>query len=73
MDYTNKVFDLDNGKSYLVIEQVDYDNKIYLYIVNSNNESDTKFVELIDGNLIPIESTLFDNTIFPLFMDKLKK
>ena len=73
MDYINKKFVLDNGKSYLVIEQVNYEDNIYLYIANPDNEDDTKFVEIKDGNLLPIDSNLFDEKIFPLFMEKFRQ
>ena len=38
MDYINKKITLENGKSYLVIEQVDYEGGIYLYIANPEDE-----------------------------------
>lgn len=70
MDYSNDKFTLENGKTYLVIEQVDYDNKIYLYIANRDDEKDTKFVEIKDDNLLDIDPVLFEEKIFPLFVEK---
>ena len=46
MDYTDKTMTLDDGNKYLVIEQVDLDNHTYLYIVNSENEKEAKYIEV---------------------------
>lgn len=73
MDYTNKKFTLGDGKSYLVITQVDYEGGIFLYIVNADDENDTKFVEVKDERLIPINPILFEQKIFHLFMEKFRQ
>ena len=72
MDYKESKFTLEDGITYLVVEQVNYENGIYLYIANADNESDTKFVEIKDNRLIPIDPVLFDKVLFPLFMDKFR-
>jgi hypothetical protein len=73
MDYKESKFTLEDGITYLVVEQVNYENGIYLYIANADNESDTKFVEIKDDRLIPIDPVLFDKVLFPLFMDKFRQ
>lgn len=73
MDYTNKKFTLDDGKTYLVIEQVDYDNHTYLYITNSDDDKDTKFIEVKDDSILPIDPELFESKIFSMFMDKFRE
>lgn len=73
MDYTNKKFTLDDGKTYLVIEQVDYDNHTYLYIANSDDDKDTKFIEVKDNSILPIDPELFESKIFSMFMDKFRE
>jgi hypothetical protein len=73
MDYTNKTLTLNDGITYVVVEQVDYDDKTYLYIVNSEDEKDTSFIELNGGNLSTIDPVLFKNVIFPLFKEKFEK
>lgn len=73
MDYINKKITLENGKSYLVIEQVDYEGGIYLYIANPEDEEDTRFIEIKDSKILPIDSDLFNKKIFPLFLEKIKK
>ena len=73
MDYTNKTLTLNDGIIYVVVEQVDYDDKTYLYVVNSEDENDTTFIELNGGNLSTIDPELFKNVIFPLFKEKFEK
>lgn len=73
MDYKESKFTLEDGITYLVVEQVNYENGIYLYVANADNESDTKFVEIKDDRLIPIDPVLFDKVLFPLFMDKFRQ
>ncbi len=73
MDYTNKKFTLDDGKSYLVITEVNNEGHIYLYIVNADDENDTKFVEVKNDSLAPINPILFEQKIFPLFMEKFRQ
>lgn len=73
MDYTDKKFTLANGKIYIVIEQVDYNDKTYLYIVNREDEEDNKFVEIINDTLSSIDPDLFKDKLLPIFIEKLKK
>lgn len=70
MDYTNQKFTLDNGNTYIVVEQVDFENKTYLFIVNNVDEKDTIFVEIKDDSILEIESNYFEEKIFPLFLEK---
>lgn len=73
MDYINKKLTLDDGKKYIVIEQVELDNNIYLYLANSENEDETTFVEIKNDLIEPIDKDLFTDKIFPLFVEKLSK
>jgi hypothetical protein len=73
MDYTDKKFTLDDNNTYIVVEQVDFDNNTYLYIVNSMDEDDTKFVQIKDDEILDINPNLFNNKIFPLFVEKFSK
>lgn len=73
MDYTDKKFTLDDNNTYIVVEQVDFENNTYLYIVNSMDEDDTKFVQIKDDEILDINPNLFNNKIFPLFVEKFSK
>lgn len=70
MDYKNKKFTLDNGKVYVVVEQVVYENNIYLLIANREDEKDCEYVEIKDDELLDIDQGLFEEKILPLFLEK---
>ena len=63
---------MKNGKDYIVIEQVEYDRKKYLYLVNDADEMDSKYVEVKDNKITQIDPNLFMEKIFPLFAEKMK-
>lgn len=73
MDYTNKTLTLNDGIDYIVVEQVDFEDKTYLYIVNSEDEDDTSFIQINGGNILDINPELFKEKIFPLFKEKFEK
>lgn len=73
MDYTNKTLTLNDGIDYIVVEQVDFEDKTYLYIVNSEDEDDTRFIQINGGNILDINPELFREKIFPLFKEKFEK
>ena len=70
MDYTNKQYTLDDGNTYIVIEQVEFDNHTYLYIANTSDEDDTRFVEIKDKQFVKIDPVIFENDVWPLFLEK---
>ena len=59
---------IDNNR-YLIIEKVEYNNGVYAYLINSNDEKDTMFVELNKDSVKNIPRDLFVTEIFPLFAD----
>ena len=73
MDYTNKTLTLNDGIDYIVVEQVDFEDKTYLYIVNSEDEDDNSFIQINGGNILDINPELFREKIFPLFKEKFEK
>ena len=73
MDYTHKKFTLEDGKIYIVIEQVDYEDNTYLYIVNRHDEDDSKFVQIKNDELLDIDPDLLESKLFPLFVEKIIK
>ena len=62
---------IDN-KKYIVMENVEFEDKKYVYLVNQDDLLDTLFqeIDLDNQNLKPIETELFTNKIFPLFKEK---
>jgi hypothetical protein len=72
MDYTNKQYTLDDGNTYVVIEQVEFNNHSYLYIANTSDEEDTRFVEIKNNQFIKIDPIIFENDVWPLFLEKFR-
>jgi hypothetical protein len=73
-DLDNLVFKLDNENSYELIENVVYNNQVYVYLVNIEDELDSIFKKLIkneDGYALDdIEPGLFKDVLLPLFIKK---
>ncbi len=72
MDYTDKAFTMGDGTRLLVVEQVDYEDRTYLLVVNSNDEQDLRFVELCGEYLNEIDPLKFRTEIWPLFVKKFR-
>ena len=70
MDLNNKVLTIDE-KEYLVISNIEHNGKQYVYLVNSDDEHDAKYREVVregeDIFLEEIDANLFRNEIFALF------
>lgn len=73
MDYTDKIITLEDGKSYIVIDQLNIDEHIYLYMVEETNEDNSAFVEIKDGSISKIDSEIFDTKVFPMFLEKFRE
>ena len=75
MELDDKVFTLDNNEEYMVIEHIEFEGRIYLYLENTLDQQDTLFRELVINNdnvkLINIDPNLFENKIFDLFKEKI--
>ena len=71
MDYSDKSITMKDGREYIVIEQVNLDGNTYLYIVNDKDDNDTRYVEMKDNNILKIDPKLFEEKVFPLFMEKM--
>ena len=76
MNYKDKVITLDSGNEYLVIEQINVNGKIYVYLVNNNNELDTMFCIIDEEGLIEKvdrDSLEFREKVYSLFVEKFKQ
>ena len=75
MNLDDKVFTLDDNKEYMVIADVTYEGKTYVYLENTLDQQDTLFRELVIAEdnikLRTIDPDLFDEKIFDLFKDKI--
>lgn len=77
IELANKTFVLDNNEKYAVIESIVIENKIYVYLVNIEDEMDSMFMEVKTDNqelnLIEIDKAIFEEKILSAFIDKLRK
>lgn len=48
---TGRILTLSNGKEYVVVTSTVYNDKIYVYVANLNNENDTKVCSYINDEL----------------------
>ena len=69
MDYKNKVIEAE-GKVYLIIETIKEKGKVYAYIVNEDDESAAKYVELKDNKMSEILPIYLNTVLFPKFVRK---
>ena len=59
-----------NGKEYLILREVNYNNYNYLYMVNKDDEDDIVIRKEKDDNVYPLESDEeFDKACGLLFKD----
>lgn len=70
----NKVLTLENDLNYEIIDYVIYENNVYVYLVNINDELDTMFKEIKNINnkfiIEDIDNKLFEEIILKLFYEK---
>ena len=72
MNYRDKVITLNNGNKYIVVEQVDYENGIYLYLSNRDDKLDNIVVKVNGDSILQIDPELYETKILPLFLEKFK-
>lgn len=65
---------LNNDKEYVVVSKINYQNKIYYYLIEANNQSSFKICYEKTGTNILVDSEDKDiNTaLVPLFAEQLK-
>ncbi len=72
MDLENKAVVSNDGIRYIVIDYVEHKGRIFAYLQNSDDETDTKFVELIGDEIDDIVPEYFEGVVMPLFVEKFK-
>ena len=72
MDLENKAVVSEDGTRYIVIEYVEHKGRYFAYLQNSDDEKDTKFVELIGEEISDIVPEYFEGVVMPLFVEKFK-
>ena len=75
MKLEGKLITLDDNKKYAVIEVITYNNRLFAYLVNINDELDSIFKEIIikDNDLYvdDIDKKIFKDKLLNLFINKI--
>lgn len=68
-----KVLTIDNGKEYAVVSSCTYENNIYIYIVNLENENDTKICRFLNNEITEILDEDLVDELSIMLLDKLSE
>ena len=63
---------LDDDCEYVVVSKVNYENKIYYYIIDINNNTNLKFCYEDKDELVELNDKELTTKLLPLFFDKVK-
>lgn len=63
---------LSDKNEYIVISEVNYNEKDYFYLTNKNN-NEIKFCYLDEDELVEINDEILITNLLPLFLDKAQK
>lgn len=75
MDLHGKKLILNGNEEWYVVEAVQYDGQDYVYMVNKDNNLDSMFGVVHNGEHLTIDDIdpkLYTEEILPLFVDKFK-
>lgn len=63
---------LDDENEYVVVSKANYNDKIYYYIINNNDNSDFKFCYQENDELVEMEDDKLIKELIPLFFNSVK-
>lgn len=64
---------LDDDNEYVVVSKANYNDRIYYYIINNNDNSDFKFCHQENDELVEIEDDKLIKELIPLFFNSVKE
>ena len=64
---------LDDEDEYVVVSKANYNDKIYYYIINNNDNSDFIFCYQENDELVEIEDDKLIKELIPLFFNNVKE
>ena len=67
------VLTLSDNNEYVVVSKIFYENKIYYYLVDINNNNNIKFCFQDNNDLIEVEDKELNTKLLPLFLEVAKK
>ena len=63
---------LDDNNEYVVVSKISYEDKIYYYLVDKNNNGNLKFCYEKGDNLVELNDKVLVTKLLPLFLDAAK-
>ena len=66
------ILTLDDNNEYVVVSKVTYENKIYYYLVDKNNNENLKFCYENTDSLVELNDKVLVTKLLPLFLDAAK-
>ena len=67
------VLTLADKNDYVVVSKINYENKIYYYLVDINKNDNLKFCYEDNNELVEIEDKEFTTKLLPLFLEASKE
>ena len=64
---------LDDNNEYVVVSKVNYENKVYYYLVDKNSKKDVKFCYEDNCELVEINDKKLTTKLLPLFAKEAKQ
>ena len=63
------VLTLDDKNEYVVVSKINYESKIYYYLVDINNNNNLKFCYEDNNELVEIEDKELTTKLLPMFLE----
>ena len=63
------ILTLDDKNDYVVVSKINYENKIYYYLVDINNNDNLKFCYEDNNELVEIEDKELTTKLLPMFLE----
>ena len=66
------ILTLDDNNEYVVVSKVAYEDKVYYYLVDKNNNANLKFCYEKEDNLVELNDKVLVTKLLPLFLEAAK-
>ena len=66
------ILTLDDNNEYVVVSKITYDNMVYYYLVDKNDNANLKFCYENGDSLVELNDKVLVTKLLPLFLDAAK-
>lgn len=66
------ILTLDDNNEYVVVSKITYEDKIYYYLVDKNDNANLKFCYEKEDNLVELNDKVLVTKLLPLFLEASK-